>query len=402
MFLDALLRRNPRFVETAIALHQSGSIPANSYVLDLDTIESNTEGLCRVADDLGLTVYAMTKQIGRAAAALDAITAGGADGFVAVDMACARPIVRAEHSVGHLGHLVQVPQSESAEAAALEPDFWTVFSRRKAERAAAAAHASGRSQPLLVRVFDDGDEFYPGHEGGIALSELRAAIDHIATLDGAIFSGLTTFPALLYDAASRSAQLTPNMGTLARAAEIARKHRACPERLQINAPGTTSTQVLPMLAEAGATQVEPGHGLSGTTPLHAVEDLPELPAVLYLSEIAHIHHGVPLCFGGGLYIDPVFGDYQVRALVADDSSDIDTQPVPVEMPSPAAIDYYARLTPPAQHTFQEGSTVVFGFRIQAFVTRAFIVGVSGVARGEPRVAGIWNGFGDPVTLGVQT
>lgn len=402
MFLQALLQRNPRFLHAAVELHQAGLIPANSCVLDLDAIQANTAGLCRHAHGLGLTVYAMTKQIGRAPGALAAMTAGGADGFVAVDMACARPIVRNGHNLGHLGHLVQVPRSEAALGAALEPDYWTVFSRDKADEAAAAAHSLGRTQPLLVRVFDEGDEFYSGHEGGIAVSDLAAMTDHIAALEGASFAGLTTFPALLFDESSRSARITPNMRTVARAADIARRHRACGERLQVNAPGTTSTEVLTLLAEAGATQVEPGHGLSGTTPLHALGELPELPAVLYLSEIAHIHHGVPMCFGGGLYVDPVFGDYQVRAVVADDPSEISTPPVAVDMPSPAAIDYYAKLSPADQRVFTEGSTVIFGFRVQAFVTRAFVVGVSGVAGGEPRVEGIWNGFGDMVPLGMPT
>ena len=91
MFLQSLLRRNPQFVEAAVELHQAGRIPANSCVLDLDAIEANTTGLCRQARGLGLVVYAMTKQIGRASGALAAITAGGVDGYVAVDMACARP-----------------------------------------------------------------------------------------------------------------------------------------------------------------------------------------------------------------------------------------------------------------------------------------------------------------------
>ena len=93
MFLRSLLGRNPQFVQAAVELHQAGQIPANSCVLDLDAIEANTAGLCRQAHRLGLTVYAMTKQIGRAPGALAAMTSGGVDGFVAVDMACARPIV---------------------------------------------------------------------------------------------------------------------------------------------------------------------------------------------------------------------------------------------------------------------------------------------------------------------
>ncbi|MYH44828.1 MAG: YhfX family PLP-dependent enzyme [Acidimicrobiaceae bacterium] len=399
MFLQPLLRRNPRFVEAAVELHQAGRIPANSCVLDLDAIETNTAGLCREARRLGLTVYAMTKQIGRAPAALAAMTAGGVDGYVAVDMACARPIARHGHNLGHLGHLVQVPRAETGEAAGLEPDYWTVFSENKAEEAAAAARRLGRSQRLLVRVFAEGDTFYPGHEGGVALDDLPTMIDRVAGVSGAEFAGLTTFPALLFDSASGDARLTPNAETLARAAEIAHGHPACPQTLEINAPGTTSTEVLGMLAEAGATQVEPGHGLTGTTPLHGVQDLPEQPAVLYLSEVAHIHQGVPLCFGGGLYIDPVFDDYQVRAVVAHDPSEVSTEPVPVDMPAPAAIDYYARLHPGESRTMAEGATVVFGFRVQAFVTRTLIVGLTGVSSDRAQVAGVWNGFGDEVSVG---
>ena len=399
MFLRSLLQQNPRFVEAAVGLHQAGRVPANSCVLDLDTIEANTALLCGRAHDLGLTVYAMTKQIGRAPGALGAMARGGADGFVAVDMACARPIARNGHRLGHLGHLVQVPRAEAAEAAGLEPDYWTVFSANKAVESAFAARASGRSQRLLVRVFDPGDEFYSGHEGGVLLDDLPAMIDRIASLQGVEFAGLTTFPALLFSSETGAARLTRNVYTLAQAAEIAGRHPASPERLELNLPGTTSTEVLGLLADSGGTQVEPGHGLTGTTPLHAVGDLPEQPAVLYLSEVAHVHQGVPFCFGGGLYIDPVFGDYEVRAVVAHDPSEVSTDPVRADMPDPAAIDYYAKLHPEGRRTVAEGATVVFGFRVQSFVTRAFVVGIEGVSRGEPRVAGVWNCFGDPVVLG---
>ncbi|MDE0607747.1 MAG: alanine racemase [Acidimicrobiaceae bacterium] len=399
MFLRSLIQHNPRFVEAAVALHQAGRLPPNSCVLDLDTIEANTALLCGRAHDLGLAVYAMTKQIGRAPAAIAAMARGGADGFVAVDMACARPIARTGHRLGHLGHLVQVPRAEAAEAAGLEPDYWTVFSANKAVEAASAANARGFSQRLLVRVCEPGDEFYPGHEGGVLLDDLPAMIDHIASLHGAEFAGLTTFPALLYSSDTGSVRKTRNVETLARAADIAGRHPASPENLEINLPGTTSTEVLGLLADSGGTQVEPGHGLTGTTPLHAVRDLPERAAVLYLSEVAHVHQGVPFCFGGGLYIDPVFGDYGVRAVVAHDPSEILTDPVPVEMPHSAAIDYYAKLRPADQRTVSEGATVVFGFRVQAFVTRAFVVAIEGASTDRPRVAGVWNGFGDPVVFG---
>lgn len=395
MFLKSLIAKNPKFLEAAVSLHQSGEIPANSYVIDLDALAANTRHLSAAAKAKGLTVYAMTKQLGRATGALDAITEGGADGYVAVDMDCARPISANGHRIGHLGHLVQVPKHEAGEAARMRPEYWTVFSLNKAKEAAEAAREAGIEQKILVRVFDEGDEFYTGHEGGVALSDLPRAIEFIESLDGASFAGLTTFPALLFDPESRWARITPNMSTVAEAAQVAAS--LLPDLdLQINAPGTTSTAVLDLLAEAGATQVEPGHGLTGTTPLHALNDLPESPAVLYLSEVAHIHLGTPLCFGGGLYIDPVFGEYQASALVARDPSDLDLPPVPADIPSPAAIDYYTHLHPPKGRVVEEGASVLFGFRIQAFVARARILGISGVQSGSSSVEGCWNSFGQPM------
>ena len=109
---------------------------------------------------------------------------------------------------------------------------------------------------------------------------------------------------------------TPNLTTLAKAAEALAK--ASRKNIEINAPGTTSSTVLGALADAGATQCEPGNGLHGTTPLHAIEDLPELPAVCYLSEVSHQHADRAYCFGGGLYIDPVFPDYDVKAIITKD------------------------------------------------------------------------------------
>ena len=401
MFLDVLRRRNLPFLEAAVALHRAGRIPANSYVLDLDAVAANTAGLCEEAHRRDLTVFAMTKQVGRAPGALDAIAGGGADGFVAVDMACARAIVTNGHRLGHLGHLVQVPRAETAEAAVLEPDFWTVFSASKAAEAASGAAAAGRTQNLLIRVCAAGDEFYPGHEGGVPLDELTGMLDRLSAMSDVRFAGLTTFPALLFDPATGGVRTTRNVETLARAAELAHRHLGAGTAVEINAPGTTSTTVLERLAEAGATQVEPGHGLTGTTPLHAVGDLPEVPAICYLSEVSHLHAGVPLCFGGGLYIDPVFEPYSPTALVAADPSDLAEAPVAMDFPDPAGIDYYARLHPSRQRHVREGDTVICGFRAQAFVTRASVVGLSGVAGGAPSVAGIWDTLGRPAQWGTR-
>jgi len=396
VFLPALIRRNQRFVDAVIQFHQRGELPANAYVLDLDTIEANTRLVVREAHRHRLTAYAMTKQIGRAPGALAAITAGGIDGYVAVDMACAHPIVANGHRLGHLGHLVQVPRHEAALAASYEPEHWTVFTRGKIREVSEAATAIGRNQPLLLRVFADGDRFYPGHEGGFPVHELMSVLELVDSSPGVSFAGLTTFPALLFDQSTGTVGATPNLATMVGAVE--KLAAAGISDVVVNAPGTTSSSVLATLASMGATQVEPGHGLTGTTPLHALSDLPEIPAVLYVSEVAHIHQGRPYVYGGGLYIDPVFSEYPLDALVSRESANTGHL-VPATIPDRSMIDYYAQLHPtdgPASARPEEGDTVVFGFRCQAFVTRALVAGVSGLHTGRPTVSGIWTSDGRPL------
>ncbi len=395
MFLDLLIRRNPAFLEAAIALHQAGELPANAYVLDLDLVRANAQAIRREADRHSLEVFAMTKQVGRVPGFVDALVAGGITAGVAVDMDCARPLARAGMEIGHLGHLVQVPSGEATAAAEMRPRNWTVFSDDKAREAVRAAHSEGYVQDLLARIHAPDDRFYSGHEGGFTADEVVKVAERLDALEGGCFAGLTTFPAVLFDPATREIRPTPNLATLERAAERLRDAGVGEPR--INAPGTTSTTVLGLLASHGATQVEPGHGLTGTTPLHAVEDLPERPAICYLTEVSHGHAGRAYAFGGGLYVDPVFGEYGLKALVADRPGVSDARLLDASIPPPEAIDYYGQLDPGDGPMPRTGATVLFGFRAQAFVTRAYVAGIAGVSAGEPAVAGIWTTDGREAT-----
>src|SRR5438128_6801091 len=123
MFLDPIRRRNPKLIEQAIALHQAGKIPANSYVIDLDAVEKNARTIRAEADRLGLKVFAMTKQMGRSPSFCAAVARGGIRQAVKVDMDDARACHRAGLAIGHIGHLVQIPRAEAVAAAALEPDY---------------------------------------------------------------------------------------------------------------------------------------------------------------------------------------------------------------------------------------------------------------------------------------
>ncbi|WP_084104666.1 alanine racemase [Demequina sp. NBRC 110056] len=389
MFLDVLRRRNPALVRDAVALHQAGAIPANCTVLDLDTIGRNADAFVAEASRLGLTPFAMTKQIGRNPDVSRALVARGITHAVGVDLECAIAAAHGGLSVGHVGHLVQVPRHRAADAAALRPAYWTVFSFDKAREAGAAATALGREQAVLARITAPGDRFYRGHEGGFDAADVVAVADALDAIPGVRFAGVTSFPATLFDAATGRAASTPNLATLTRAKEALLA--AGREHVELNAPGTTSTSILETLAAAGATQVEPGHGLTGTTPLHAVEDLVEEPAIAYISEVSHLHRDEAFVFGGGLYVDPVLGDASTRALVVGAGQDpAAVEPRPVDMPAANAIDYYATVSAAEVST---GDTVVMGFRPQVFVSRSLTAAISGVGTGAPRVEGVWSADG---------
>ncbi len=78
------------------------------------------------------------------------------------------------------------------------------------------------------------------------------------------------------------------------------------------------------LAEAGATQIEPGHGLTGATSLHVVKDLPESPAVIYLGEVSHLIGSEAFkAYGGVVAIEKFDLDVnagEVVALVGDNGA----------------------------------------------------------------------------------
>lgn len=394
MFLNLLQRRNPRLLDAAATLHRSGEIPANTYVIDLDAVGRNAAAFTAEAARLGLTAFAMTKQIGRNPDVSRVLAASGLTHAVGVDLECAVAATTGGLAVGHLGHLVQIPRHQASIATALEPLYWTVFNDDKAREAGAAALALGRVQAVLLRVVAPGDRFYTGHEGGFPLDDIVAAADRIDTIPGVRVAGVTTFPATLFDAVSGTARATPNRATLTCAKELLEASGRT--RVEVNAPGTTSISVLASLAQAGATQVEPGHGLTGTTPLHAVQDLAEEPAIAYVSEVSHFHGGSAYVFGGGLYVDPVLGESPTRALVYPGGSAETTGALEldVDMPAPEAIDYYCRIPlggmpQSPRYNLEIGDTVIFGFRPQVFVTRGLTAAISGISTGDPHVEGLW-------------
>jgi predicted amino acid racemase len=384
MYLDRVRELNARLVTDAVRLHQAGALRADTYLLDLDALAANARVIRAAADAAGLRLYAMTKQFGRNPDACDAIAGAGIPMAVAVDTQCMEAVLRsARMRVGHVGHLVQPQRGTEDAVIAARPEVVTVFHEDIARRLGAAAARAGVEQAVLLRVVAPGDRFYFGHGGGLPLDGIEASARRIDAIPGLHVVGVTSFPALLANQETGRIETTPNMTTLVRAAERLRAAGFAIE--QVNAPGTTSSGTMRMLADAGATHAEPGNGLSGTSPLMILEpSSPEVPAIVHVTEVSHFDGHDAYVFGAGLYVDRVLGPYGLRAMVGRDDTLLE-RVHPAEMAPDGAISYYAVLHLPAHHDVRVGDTVVFCFRPQAFVTRGRTRALFRDLDGSPRL-----------------
>lgn len=384
MFLDTVLTRNPGLVDAAAALHRNGDIPPDTYVVDLDAVEANAALLAAEAGRLGISLWFVVKQLGRNPELIRAI-ARHIPRSAAIDPAEARTLHAAGARPGNLGHLVQIPRRALPEMLAWRPATVTVFDLANARAVSDAARELGFVQPVLIRLAGAEGDVYPGQEGGVPLERLDAFAKEAEALDGIRIAGVTAFPCVLCDPATGVPAATPNFGLAIRARELlaARGHHD----LKLSAPSATSMASLPLLAELGATHGEPGHALTGTTPLHAVDPAqPEQPAYVYVSEVAHtLDDGRPAIFGGGFY-----SRAHIRsALLPRTGVRLGVQDAPAEN-----IDYYRLLEAPGRAAdARVGDTALLAFRTQIFVTRSTVAVVSGLASGAPRLNGLYDAHG---------
>lgn len=371
-------------MKAALDLHQSGRIPPNTWVLDLDAIAENARVLAAEARRLGLTTYVMSKQYARNPYVTWVALANGLYKTVAVDMPGALQMRRYGIPIGHVGHLEQVPRGHVSDAVAMRPDVITVYNVDHASWVDRAARDQGVAQDLLIRVYAPGDVFFDGQEGGIPESEVAATVEAIGRLEHVRLVGVTAFPCVAYNREPDEppATLTPNFHTIVRAGETMRRKGV--DVTQINAPGNTSALTMPILAAAGATHVEPGHGLLGTSPNHAFrDDLPERPAYTWVSEISHHVGERAYAFGGGLFQDIFQPGYQPHALVGSTWDEARGNRVRYHAEIEQIIDYHAVLEPAAR--CRVGDSALFGFRTQMQMTRSYLAPVSGLSGGDARL-----------------
>jgi predicted amino acid racemase len=232
----------------------------------------------------------------------------------------------------------------------------------------------------LLRVYDDESVFYEGQEGGFHISEIEKLLQQIKEFGNINISGATAFPAMICK--NDKIEATKNAFAVLKAVEILKKNGI--EIKQINLPSATCCQSIPKLKNLGATHGEPGHALTGTTPLHAISDQPEIPAAVYVSEISHNYKDNAYCFGGGYYRRSNIKN----ALVGKNAKSFNrTEVFPPQIDS---IDYHFKLA----GRQNIGDIVIMAFRFQAFVTRSDIVLIENIHSGRQiKIAGIYDSLG---------
>jgi predicted amino acid racemase len=405
MYLAKTRKRNPSLIAAAARFHQAGNIPANCFVFDADTFETNGAALRAEAARHGLQLYFMTKQHGRNPELFRRVIAPGAKETVAVNMEDARILHRHGIGLGHIGNLVQTPRHELPKViATYRPEVISIFSIQKAQQVSDVANAYGRRQDVLLRVHSRDDTLFPGMEGGFYMDELEDAARTIGQLPGVRIVGVTTFPALSYHHGGAEPIATSNLGALITAKKTL--ERLGIEVTQVNAPGNNSCNTMEFLAERGVTHVEPGSALTGSTTFHLYrDDLPEQPAMVYLTEVSHIWDRQAYVYGGGFFIDdppvPMRETFQRKALVGSTPEQVLEQEATFLGIGArgggqfAAIDYHGILDPGDRH-ISVGDTAIFAFRAQLFMTRAYIAVIEGLRHDAPRLVGVWDWSGHRV------
>lgn len=372
-------KRNPGLIQAAVKLHQEGKIPANTYVIDVDSLEDNVRKLSQTAKEHGLNLYYMSKQIGRSGFVGKIIEQSGIERAVAVDIDEAFELKKQDCHIGNIGHIVQPGKSQWEEVLTkLQPEVVTLFSVEKGRQLSEAAEKLGLVQDVILRVIRQSDMVYPGQFGGFLLDQLENSLDELLQLKGIRVIGITSFPVLQINGEKNNFDFTSNMETIQLALKILENKGVTVTH--VNAPSATSCHTIPMLKEYGVTHGEPGHALTGTTPLHAYkDDLPEVPAMVYVSEISHMDEKYAYTIAGGFYPR----SNMENALYGSDETDILEQHAKVDCVSPENIDYYGCLK--REKNMKVADTVIYAFRTQIFVTRAHVAFVRNVNANQPEL-----------------
>ena len=166
-----------------------------------------------------------------------------------------------------------------------------------------------------------------------------------------------------------------------------------------------------LLADNGVTHVEPGSALTGSNTYHLFTDKePESPAMVYVTEISHFWEDKAYVFGEGFFIDDppvsISSGFQHYAFCGSEPDNILDKKLRFSgigaRPGSgfAKIDYHGLMDTEGQEA-HVGDSVIFGFRGQLFMTRAYSAVVEGLSSGSPRLVGVWDWAGHRVGGGIE-
>ena len=384
MFLSRLKENNPALLEYAFEAAKKGEILPDTYILDLDTIIQNAKVMKEEADKYNLDLYFMLKQIGRNPVVARALQDLGFAGAVCVDYKEALCMIENGVKVANVGHLEQIPTAALKKIISSKPKVVTVYSLDKIKEINNVAKELGIVQGLLIRLTDADSQLYSGQIAGFHTDCIKNLIAEVNRLNHVEIKGLTVFPALLYDDETKTILPTENINVINRGIEICNKHGLTD--LNINLPSATCTASIKLIHDLGGTSGEPGHGLTGTTPLHKVTDQPEKIGYCYVSEISHNYEDKAYCYGGGLYRR----GHMENVLVGTSLQDAKLSKV--KAPDLDSIDYHFEI----DKNYPVGLTCVMCFRTQIFTTRSHVAVVKGLQTGKPECVGLYDAVGKEI------
>ena len=381
MFLPKTMDANRPLIDFAFSAHGRGALLPNTYVLDMDALTANAAGMLETARKSGVALYFMLKQLGCNGQVARRLTDLGFPGAVAVDSREALYYKKNGIPLGHIGHLVQIPDGALGGLLDARPQIITVYSLEKARKISLLAAERGMTQDIMLRVIGPQDTLYSGQVAGFPLEALREEAHALGKLRGVRIAGVCAFPCFLHDEKAGDILPTSNAETVRRAAALLREMGFPVE--QLNMPSATCIHSIPKIAAAGGTHAEPGHGLTGTTPWH-LNHRGETPALVYLSEVSHNYGGKGYCYGGGHYRR----SHMAKALVGPSADR--ARLMGVAAPDPDSIDYHFTLERPAR----VGDGVVMAFRTQIFVTRSDLALVEGLSTATPKIVSLYDALGN--------
>ncbi|MFG5919225.1 alanine racemase [Sneathia vaginalis] len=376
LFLKRLLDTNKAFVDASLNLYKKGLILPDSYCIDVDMFLENAKNILNEAKKYNINLFYMLKQVGRNPYLAKKLEDLGYKGVVCVDFKEVEVMMKNNLKLCNIGHLVQIPKNMLSRVIEYGVEIITVYSYDMIKEISNIALSLNKTQDIMLRILDENSEIYPGQEAGFSVNEVKELIPKLKDLKGVKLNGITSFPCFLYSPDEKCIKETNNLFSVLEVNEFLKNQNLYVKH--INLPSVSTVENIKKIYSYGGTDAEPGHALTGTTPLNIDSGI-EIPAYLYISEISHVFKNNSYFYGGGYY---------PRGHMKHGY--IDNKIVNVNNFNATNIDYYLSL----EGKYNIFDPIILCFRTQMFVTRSDIVLIEGIHSNNIHIVGIYNTQGD--------